>query len=366
MHITCNRELLQKYIAQAERITGKHLSLPILGSVLLTTNNKSVIIRATNLEVGVEFQVPATIKTEGSIALPGALLANTLASIPDEQEVTLMTDGGACKITTKTKTLTVKGYLPDDFPTIPYIKEGEGFILPASKFIQGVKSVVMSAAVSDIKPEIASVYLYQQGDSLVFVATDSFRLAEKKIKQGGVHVPHGIIIPVKNILEMVRMFDFEGGDMNFMVAKNQISCTGKSFYITSRVVVGIYPDYEQILPKENKTEVTLLKEDLVNNLKLSTFFSDKFNKVTLTINPLKKVFTLSTKNTEIGETESLLTATLIGEPIEISLNGKHLFDCLSVIEKDSVVLQFNGADRPAVMRGLGDASFVYLTMPLTR
>lgn len=366
MHITCNRELLQKYIAQAERVTGKHLSLPILSSVLLATNNKTLIIRATNLEVGVEFQISAIIKTEGSIALPGALLANTLASIPDEQEVTLTTDGGVCKITTKTKTLTVKGYLPDDFPTIPYIKDGDGFILPASKFIQGVKSVVMSAAISDIKPEIASVYLYQQGDFLVFVATDSFRLAEKKVKQGGVHIPHGIMIPLKNILEMVRMFEFEGGDMNFLVSKNQISCTGKSFYITSRVVVGVYPDYEQILPKENKTEVALLKTDLVNNLKLSTFFSDKFNKVTFVINPIKKIFTLSTKNTEIGETESTLTATLIGEPVEISLNGKHIFDCLSVIEKDSVVLQFNGADKPAVIRGLGDASFIYLTMPLTR
>lgn len=366
MHITCNRELLQKYIAHAERVTGKHLSLPILSSVLLATNNKAVIIRATNLEVGVEFQISATIKAEGSIALPGALLANTLASIPDEQEVTLIADGGVCKITTKTKTLTVKGYLPDDFPTIPYIKGGESFILPASKFIQGVKSVVMSAALSDIKPEISSVYLYQQGDALVFAATDSFRLAEKKIKQGGVHIPQGIIIPVKNILEIVRMFELEGGEMNFLVTKNQISCTGRSSYITSRVIQGVYPDYEQILPKENKTEITLLKEDLVNNLKLSTFFSDKFNKVTLLIDPTKKIFTLSTKNTEIGETESILTATLVGEPIEISLNGKHLFDCLSVIEKDSVVMQFNGADKPAVIRGLGDISFTYLTMPLTR
>src|SRR4030067_2610659 len=87
MHFTCNRETLQKYISQAERVTGKHLSLPILGSVLLATNNKMVIIRATNLEVGVEFQIPAEIKTEGSIVLPGALLANTLGSIPDEKEI---------------------------------------------------------------------------------------------------------------------------------------------------------------------------------------------------------------------------------------------------------------------------------------
>lgn len=365
MHISCDRELLQKYIAQAERVTGKHLSLPILSSILLTTNNKTVVVRATNLEVGVEFQIPATIKTEGNIALPGALLANTLASIIDEKEVTLVAQGGVCKVTTKTKNLTIKGFLPDDFPTIPYISDGEGFIMSAQKFIQGVKSVAMSAALSDIKPEIASVYLYQNGDSIVFVATDSFRLAEKKIKQGGVQLSHGVIIPVKNILEMVRILELEGGEVNFLVTKNQISCVEKSVYITSRVIQGVYPDYEQIIPKTNTTEVTLLKEDLVNNLKLSTFFSDKFNKVTFYIDPVKKIFTLSTKNTEVGETESYITATITGEPVEISLNGRHLFDCLSVIEKDSVTIQFNGANKPAVIRGLGDASFVYLTMPLT-
>lgn len=366
MQFTCNRETLQKYISQAERVTGKHLSLPILGSVLLATNNKTVIIRATNLEVGVEFQIPAEVKTEGSIVLPGALLSNTLGSILDEKEINISASNGVCKITTKKKTLNIKGFLPDDFPTIPIVSNGEGFIMPSGKFIQGVKSVVMSAAISDIKPEIASIYLYQNGDSLVFVATDSFRLAEKKVKQQGITLSQGVIIPAKNIIEMVRILESESGDINFLITKNQISCTGKSLYFTSRVIQGIYPDYEQILPKAHTTEITILKEDFVNNLKLSTFFSDKFNKVTLTINPQKKICVISTKNVEVGETESNIDAMLTGDPVEISLNGKHLFDCLSVIEKDSITMQFNGADKPVVIRGLGDNSFTYLTMPLTR
>lgn len=366
MHITCNRELLQKYISSADRVTGKNLSLPILNSILLTTQGKDLIIRSTNLEVGVEFRISADIKTEGSIALPGSLIANTLAGIPDEQSVTLSVSGGVCKITTKSKTLTVKGFLPDDFPTIPVIEGGEGFIISSQKFIQGVKSVLMSASLSDIKPEISSVYIYQQGDSIVFVATDSFRLSEKKIKQSGIKLSQGVIIPAKNILEIIRVLDSESGDINILITKNQISFAGKSLYITSRVVQGVYPDYEQIIPKTNTTEIVLLKEDLINTLKLSTLFSDKFNKVTLIINPENKICTILTKNTDVGEVEVQLTATLTGEPIEISLNGKHFFDCLSVIEKDSVVVQFNGSDRPAVIKGLGDQSFTYLTMPLSR
>lgn len=366
MHITCEREILQKYISSADRITSKHSSLPILNTVLLTVLNKNLVVRATNLEVGVEFQIRAQISKEGSIAIPGSLMANALATITDEKEVTLTSSGGICTISTKTKTLTIKGFTPDDFPTIPIIESGDGFIMSSYKFIYGVKSVLMSAAISDIKPEISSVYIYQQQDSIVFVATDSFRLAEKKIKQQGVVIPTGVIIPYKNITEIIRILELEGGDVNFLVTKNQISCATQSIYVTSRVVQGIYPDYEQIIPKSQTTEITLLKDDLVNTLKLSTLFSDKFNKVSIIINPTQKKCTISTKNSDIGETESNLTATLQGDPLEISLNGKHLFDSLSIIDKDSVVIQFNGSDKPAVIRGLGDQSFTYLTMPLIR
>ncbi len=365
MHLTCNRELLQKYVAYADKITGKSLSLPILSSILLSTNNKSLIIRATNLEVGVEFQIPIEIKTEGSVALPGALLSNILSTINDEEIVTISSVGGVCKITTKTKNLTIKGFIPDDFPTIPIIKEGESFSIQIDKFIKGVKSVIVSAAISDIKPEIASVYIAQNQDYLVFTATDSFRLAEKKIKHIN-NLSQSIIIPIKNIIEIIRIFEGSNEEVVFMVNKNQISCVGKSIYITSRVINGVYPDYEQIIPKTHTTEVVILKQDLINTIKLSNLFSDKFNKITFTINPEQKICTISTKNTEIGEIESYVTTTISGEPVEISLNGKHVFDCLNSIEKDSIILEFNGPNKPVVIRGLGDQSFTYLTMPLTR
>ena len=366
MHLICNREILQKYITYADKVTGKNLSLPILNSILLSTNKKTLIIRATNLEVGVEFQIPAEIKTEGSVAIPGLLFANILSTISDEEVVTIQSDNGICKINTKTKNLIIKGFIPDDFPTIPIIKDGEKFSIQSQKFIQGIKSVFMSAATSDIKPEIASVYITQNQESLVFVATDSFRLAEKKIKQQNTHLSQSIIIPIKNIIEFIRIFEALNEEIVFIVNKNQISCVGKTIYITSRVIQGVYPDYEQILPKRHTTEVVILKQDLINTLKLSNLFSDKFNKITFIIKPKEKTCTISTKNSDIGEIESHLTTTISGESIEISLNVKHIFDCLNSIEKDSLTIEFSGADKPVVIRGLGDPSFTYLTMPLTR
>lgn len=366
MNFTCNRLDIQKCTMSAERVTGKNSSLPILGSVLLVAKNKILIIRATNLEVGVEFQIPAEIKKEGTVAVPGALFSNILSSIPDEQLITISVNDNICKIITKSKNITIKGLTPDDFPTIPIINEGESFTIQSQVFIQGVKSVLMSAAISDVKPEISSVYIYQKEKSLFFVATDSFRLAEKKINYNGDNLSQGIIIPIKNIVEIIKIFENINENILFKITKTQISCVSKSVYITSRVVQGVYPDYEQILPKNNTTEVVVLKQDLLNTLKLSTFFSDKFNKIQFIINPNEKKCLISTKNSDIGETESNLTVTMSGEPIEISLNGKHLFDCLNVIDQDSIIIQFNGFNKPAVIYGVGDSSFTYLTMPLTK
>lgn len=366
MNFTCNRELIQKYIINADRVTGKNLSLPILNSVLITTNKNNVIIRSTNLEVGVEFQIEADIKNEGSIALPGALLSNILTSIPDEKEITITAVDGICKIITKNKNITVKGFIPDDFPTIPIILEGETITIQSNIFIQGIKSVIMSAAITDIKPEISSVYIYQTGKSLIFVATDSFRLAEKRINYTGSQLSQSIIIPIKNVIEIIKVFEQTQGDIQCKITKNQISLTNENTYITSRVIQGIYPDYEQILPKSHTTEIIVLKQDLINSIKLSTLFSDKFNKIQFIINPLEKKCLISTKNSDIGEIESNLTVSMTGDPIEILLNGKHVFDCLNSIDKDSVVMEFNGFNKPTVIRGIGDQTFTYLTMPLTK
>lgn len=367
MDLLCDRELLKKYTLLADRITGKNLSLPVLGSILLVADNKKLTIRATNLEVGVEFHIPAVVKTEGSIAFPGSLLSNILSGIADEHEIHLSVKGTHGKISTKTKNITIKGFPSDDFPTIPITDTGDRFIISPIKFIQGVKAVVGSAAVSDIKPEIASVYIHYGNGDLVFTATDSFRLSEKKIKHQIPSFSQAIIVPTKNILEMVRILEqCSNEEITYIANKNQLSCVGESIYITSRIIQGVYPDYEQIIPKTYTTEIIALKQDLINTLKLSTFFADKFNKITFIVNPKNKQCLITTKNSDVGEIESNITATLSGEDVDVSLNGKHIFDALNAIEKDSVVLQFSGSGKPVVVRGLGDPSFTGLTMPLTQ
>lgn len=365
MKAECQIEKIKKAIIDADKITGKNLTLPILSSILVIASGKSLKFRSTNINLGIEIEIPAKVEKEGVVAIHGSTMSTLFASLNDQGNVILEHNEQSVHITTKHSSFVVKSYSHEDFPTIPVI-EGETIILPVKKFIEGVKSVYYSSSISDIKPEIASIYIYPENDSLVFVATDSFRLAEKKIKfKSDLDFP-GVLIPFKNIVEIIKIIGDIDGDVNVIVNKNQISFSTSGIYLTSRAIDGVFPDYKQIIPKEFKSEAVVLKQNLLNALKISTIFSDKFNQITLTLKPSQKIFEINSKNSDVGEHNTKIEGTFTGEDIEVSFNSKYFIDCFQSISNDTVILKFNQSNKPMIIQSSQDTSFTYLVMPMNR
>ncbi len=365
MKLECKMEELKNAISQTERVTGKNLTLPILNSILLIANQKTLKLRATNLSLGVEIEVPAKIEKEGVVAVSGSVLNNIFSNFSQNENVFIEGVGGNLMITTKKSKIKIKGQPHDDFPTIPRVT-GSSFDIEASKIINGIKSVAYSSSVSDIKPEISSVFIYTKEDNLVFVSTDSFRLAEKKVNIRGLDEILGILIPFKNISEILRIFGDYKGNLKVHFNKNAISFSSSNIYLTSRIIDGIFPDYHQIIPKDYKTTVVVLKQDLLNALKISNVFSDKFNQVNLSVKPKEKLFELSSSNNDVGENKTYLDAATTGEPIELGFNYKYFLDCFQSITTDSVSIKFAGSSKPIVVSPVSDNSFTYLIMPMNR
>ena len=365
MKLECSVEKIKNAIAQAERITGKNLTLPVLNSILFIAEGKSLKLRAMNLSLGIEIELGAKIEKEGTLAIAGGVLANTFSNIYQNENILLEGVDGNLLVKTKKSQIKLKGGAHEDFPTIPLV-DGASFNIEAGKLIDGIKSVYYSASPSDIKQEISSVYIYSKEENLFFVSTDSFRLAEKKIKLKEIIDVPGILIPFKNIPEILRVF----GEMNSVVKvcfnKNQISFSADNVYLTSRVIDGAFPDYHQIIPKEFKTEAVLLKQDLLNALKLSNIFSDKFNQLNLNIAPKDKKFELSSQNSDVGENTTSLDAALKGEEISLSFNYKYFLDCFASINTDSLCIKCTDASRPMVVTPVSDTTFTYLIMPMNR
>jgi len=365
MKIECSIDKIKKALISVERITGKNLTLPVLGSVLWVATGKTLKLRATNLNIGIEIEIPAKIEKEGVVAVRGDILSSLFSFLTGDLTVNFELINGNLLVKTKTSTILLKSIPHEDFPTIPMV-EGEVLVLPVQKFIEGIKSVYYSASFSEIKPEIGSVYIYPENDILFFVSTDSFRLAEKKIKIKEKLLFDGILIPFKNVVEIIKVFDGLEGDIKITLQKNQISFLIDNIYLNSRVVDGNFPDYKQIIPKEPTTKLVVLKQDFLSSLKISNIFSDKFNQVVLTIKPKEKVFEVESKNTDVGENKTLISGALSGEDVSANFNYKYILDCFQSIGGDSLSIELSGNNKPMIIKGVGDPSFMYLVMPMNR
>lgn len=364
MKLEVIREKLQAALMRVERLAGKHPSLPILSCVLFTAKKGAVTLRATNLDMGVECGVPARVEEEGVAAVPAGVFTAFISSVPVTSGVAIEAEGNKLLVAAAGFKATFLTSGHEDFPTIPK-PVGESFTLEPGALTKGFKAVQYAAAAGNLKPELGSVYLYHEGKDLIFAATDSFRLAEKKIFLKKEPPVSGVLVPIRNAAEFIRILEGETGEAAISLGKGQLSLETRNLYATSRLVEGVFPDYRQIIPKEAAAEATILKEDFANALKLAPLFSDRFNQVRLRIDPKKKLFEVATKG-EFGESSTAIPAAVEGGALESNFNHRYLSDCLGAVSGDSLSLRFSGEGKPLLIRGVGDGSFQYLVMPMNR
>lgn len=366
MKIEAIKEKLQVAIGKTERFSGKHLSLPILSHLLLIAKRGVVTIRATNLDMGIEYSLPVKVEIEGSVAVPSGVFSSFVSNLRNAKSVILEQKDQKLSVSSAGAGALINTSSVDDFPTIPKA-DGVTFSLDPQVLVKGLRAVQYAGAVGNLKPELSSVYLYQDQEELVFVATDSFRLAEKRVplKKGTAPI-HSVLIPVKNAIELGKLLEEEKDEVKVSIGKGQMSVEASNFYVTTRLVEGSFPDYRQIIPKEFATEAIVLREDVAGALKLTTLFSDRFNQLRLKIDPKKKLFSLIARNGDVGESTEEIPAALTGNTLESNFNHRYIADCLPVIGSDSVVFRFSGDNKPLLIGGVGDPSFRYLVMPMNR
>lgn len=364
MKIEIIKSELRDALLLLDRITGKNLSLPVLSYVLFLASDKGVTLRATNLDIGVEVNLPAKVHTEGVTAVPAGVLGNYLSFLQDQKNVTLELVGQNLTITSSSHSTVVKCAPYEDFPSIPVVKKGKHITIDALHFIQGLRSVSFAASLSDIKQEFASVYLYSDSGYLVAVATDSSRLAEKRIPVSLIDEDFSTLLPIRNTNEILRLLETTSGKIDIFSTGNQLSISTKNIYITSRLVDGMFPDYRQIIPKNIITEATVIREDLINSLKITNIFSGRLQQVRMIFDPQEKRFEIGTRNDEIGETMNQIDAVMKGERVDLVFNQRFLMDVLQTISQESVLLQSGGVAKPLIIRGVGDQTYLYLVMPI--
>ncbi len=364
MEITIPHKELTQALELVGRISTKHITLPVLQCVRLEANNSGISIQATNLEISIEIPLPGQVIEEGVVAVPAQIFLQSIQFI-SQKELTLRTEDQVLQLETSSTNTSIKTFSVEEFPTLNQL-QGEEMKVNGSMFAFGIKSVAFSASQTSIKPELGSVFIQQkQEHTLTFVATDSFRLMEKTVSQRGLVLEQSIMIPQKNAIELARVCEVLTEDPVLIANDNQCAIRFPSgVYISSRLVTGNFPDYVQIIPKEFKTHVTVLKDDLLRSFKKTNIFLNKFRQVSLMIT--EQSLTISSQNNEVGHTTDTVKALVEGEELTLNFNQQYIMDPLSHISDDSIKMSFAGIGRAMIMEGVSDKSLRYLVMPMNK
>ena len=366
MKIECIKDQLEEALNKADKIAGKNITLPVLSGLYFDARQNTLSIKATNLDLGISISLPVKVSEPGIVVVPAHVISSFVSSLSKDRNITITTKEQTLEIKTSATKTQIKTLPSEDFPIIPEIDDDKAFSISARDFIFGLRSVIYAAAIGSIKPELSSISIKHEGEFLVFAATDSFRLAEKKIRTK--KAPHfkQILIPQKNALEIIKIFDKGEEEISISIEEHQMALRSQNVYLTSRIIEGTFPDYRQIIPKETTSKAVLLKQDLINSLKTSLIFSDAFNQLTLKLSPKAKTFEIESKNSTVGESTHAVEGVLEGEDISINVNHRYFTDCFQSITTDSIALSFSGQAKPIIIQGVGDTSFLYLVMPMNQ
>ncbi|HCR52464.1 TPA: DNA polymerase III subunit beta [Candidatus Kaiserbacteria bacterium] len=366
MNISIEKKEFSDAVYKVSRFAErKNTTLPVLSSILIIAGHDGIKMRATNLEIGIDLKLEGKYISDGVVAIPAAVLQQIAGTLTQEGNITIEHTGDTVSLMSGTGKSLIKTVPYDDFPTIPFPENPKNrVVLPGVLLKNLFTSIAPCASSSMVRPELSSIYMSIEGGVLTAVATDSFRLAEKKIPLSNKGTQGKFLIPAKNALEIAQALPDDDIIMSF--DEHQCAFVASQGMFVSRLTNAVYPDYRQIIPKESIVEAVVLRKDFETALKRTTIFSDAFQKVKISFNPKKNNFSFFAKNFDIGESSETLSANISGSPLDLSFNHRYLLAALSLTTTESISLLAAGIGRPLIIKGVGDTSLLYLVSPMNQ
>jgi len=372
MKFVCTKENLSYALDLVCGVAGKHVNLPILANILIQVEESLVRLIATNLEIAVKANLRAKVEKTGSFTVPAKTLTDFVHLLPDEQVEVELVDN-ELSIKCATSSTKIKGAPADEYPIVPTIEEKHAYALEVNDFKSAMSQVVFSSAKNEIRPELSGVYFglfTERFTGLITAATDSYRLAEKRltVSQGKDEI--GCIVPSRTIYELIRLFGLGKGKqgesvVRLWVSENQIAVRYDDFEASSRLIDGKYPDYAQIIPEKFKTTAVFSVSSMVNKIKAASLFTTTgVNAVSFDLNTNQSSISISSTSTQTGEHSSEIDAELSGEENSTLLNHRYVLDGLQNIETEEAEFKMNSADAPCMFKAKGKDDFVYIVMPI--
>lgn len=372
MHFISLQENLKKGLNIVGHVTAKNINLPILNNILIKVEGGNIELVSTNLEIGVVYALRGKIENDGQFTVDSKLITEYVGLLSGGEKVKLEERGGELLVECGNYKTKIKGESAKDFPLIPAISKNSYYSCNSGELKKSLNSVVFSVSTSENRVELTGVLFSFNKNKLSLAATDSYRLAEKELGVNSFEITedHAVIVPAKTAQELLRVLSnidemaMDGSpDVKIYLTENQILFTVDSVSLISRLINGHYPDYKQIIPSKNQTEVVVERAELVRAVKAAALFSKTgVNDVTLRF--VKNKIIISAFSGASGESQIEISAKISGSDNDITINYRYLIDGLNNIEGSVVKIDILNNTTPCLLKPEKDNSYLYIVMPI--
>jgi DNA polymerase III subunit beta len=366
MKFTITREQFQEGLQAVAGSIPTKTTLPVLSNILVEATHDGVRLSGTDLDIAVSTTVPAQVDQEGSITVPARKLAEIVRELPNAS--IRLTASGEQRITIECGRSKFKllGLPKDEFPAFPAVKFDGGWKATAGNLQKLISHVAFAASTEESRPILNGVLWELRPDRMRMVATNGHRLARMDVPTataGGAQAD--LIVPPK-ALEQIRKLFAADDEIEVARSENHLGFRSPTTQIFTRLIEGPYPNYEQVIPRENDKVMTVDKVAISSALRrMSIVASDQTHRIRMAF--ANGSCKLSVQTPDLGEAQEEVTVTYEGDALEIGFNAAYMLEVMKYIPTDEVRMTFKAPERAATCEPVGwddPASFLALVMPL--
>ncbi|MGZ8831168.1 MAG: DNA polymerase III subunit beta [Thermoanaerobaculia bacterium] len=370
MELVVRKTDLLRELQLFQGIVERKNTIPILANVLIEADGDHVKLLATDLEVGLRSRCPASVAKSGSLTLPAKKLYEIVKALP-ETDVRIEEDKGGVKVAADRFDSRMQTLPREDFPTLP---DGTGVYsasLPRDVLKNMVAKTQFAITGEDTRYFLNGALFILRPDSMSLVATDGHRLAlitvprEKSKIKAKTDDEVRVILPRKTLLELGRLLGEGEGDIQYERGENHLFFEIGGRQLISRMIDGQFPAFERVIPKGNDKRVEFDRDKLTSAVKRVALLSNERSHAVKFQMDKGKV-EIASSSPEFGEAKEVLMVDYAAAPVTICFNAQYVIDFLSVVETDSVGLEFKDEMSQAVMKPIGadGYDYTYVIMPM--
>jgi DNA polymerase-3 subunit beta len=366
MKFTITRDKLHEGLGAVASSVPTKTTLPVLANVLVEAVKDGLRLSATDLDIAVSTTIAASVDQEGSMTLPARKLVEIVKELPNAAIRVTGSGEQRAQIECGKSRFKLLGLSRDEFPAFPTVKFDGGWKVTAKDLQKLITHVAFAASTEESRPILNGVLWELRPDRMRMVATNGHRLARMDVPATGQSGGQAdLVIPPKALEQIRRLF---GGDEEIEIGRsdNHLGFRSTSTQIFTRLIEGPYPNYEQVIPRENDKNLTADKSGLAAALRrMSIVASDQTHRIRMAFT--NGACKLSVQTPDLGEAQEEISVAYEGDPLEIGFNAAYLLEILKFMPTDEVRMTFKAPERAATCEPVGwddPASYMTLVMPL--